>query len=76
MIFFIQYLGIGSKKKGINSNNCCPDCNKKLVRIKRIFKDKIIIFLTLGMLDWRRYSCEECGWEGIRWNRQQKYKRH
>ena len=73
-LFIIQHIGIGSKKRGSNSNNSCPDCKSTLNRIKRIFKDKIIYYLTLVMFDWRRYNCDKCGWEGLRWTKQFKFK--
>ncbi len=38
------------------------------------FKDKIIYYLTLGMFDWRRYNCDKCGWEGLRWSKQYRLK--
>jgi len=73
-LFIIQYLGFGSKKRGSNSNNCCPDCSSDLGRVKRIYKDKIIYYLTLGMFDWRRYICDKCGWEGLRWAKDYRFK--
>jgi len=73
-LFIIQRIGIGSKKRGSNSNNSCPDCKSTLNRVKRIFKDRIIYYLTLGMFDWRRYNCDKCGWEGLRWTKQFKFK--
>ena len=73
-LFVIQYIGIGSKKSSSNSNNCCPDCSCTLKRVKRFFKDKIIYYLTLGMFDWRRYNCDKCGWEGLRWSKQYRLK--
>jgi len=73
-LFIIQNLGFKSKKRGSNSNNCCPDCNSNLNRVKRIFKDKIIYYLTLGMFDWRRYICDKCGWEGLRWAKDYRFK--
>ena len=69
-LFVIQYIGIGSKKRNSNSNNCCPDCGGTLNRVKRFFKYKIIYYLTLVMFDWRRYNCDKCGWEGLRWSKQ------
>ena len=72
----IKYLGLGSKKKSSNSNNCCPDCKSNLSRIKRIKKDKIYYYLVLGAIDWRRYSCDKCGWEGLKWTKQHKYKKN
>ena len=73
-LFIIQYSGFGSKTRGRNSNNCCPDCKTNLDRVKRIFKDKIIYYLTLGMFEWRRYSCDKCGWEGLRWAKEYRFK--
>ena len=73
-LFIIQYSGFGSKTRGRNSNNCCPDCKTNLDRVKRIFKDKIIYYLTLGMFDWRRYICDKCGWEGLRWAKDYRFK--
>jgi len=75
-IFIVQYLGIGSKKKCANSNNCCPDCKSNLSRIKRLSKDKLNYYLSLGMIDWRRYSCEKCGWQGLRWTKPHDFKRN
>ena len=74
-LFVIQYTGIGSKKSSSNSNNCCPDCRATLKRVKRFFKDKIIYYLTLAMFDWRRYNCDKCGWEGLRWTKQYELKK-
>jgi predicted RNA-binding Zn-ribbon protein involved in translation (DUF1610 family) len=68
-LFIIQNLGFKSKKRGSNSNNCCPDCSSSLNRIKRIYKDGIIYYLTLGMFNWNRYICNKCGWEGLRWKK-------
>ena len=73
-LFIIQYFGFKSKKRGRNSNNCCPDCNANLNRVNRIFKDRIIYFLTIGMFDWRRYICDKCGWEGLRWAKDYRFK--
>ena len=66
-IFILKSFAIGAKKKSSNSNNSCPDCKGNLTRIKRIYKDKIINYLTLRLMEWKRYSCNECGWEGLRW---------
>ena len=75
ILFFYQYLGIRSNIRGKNSNNCCPDCRNPLDRIQRIFKDKIINYLTLGMFDWKRYICKKCGWEGLRWTKEYRFNR-
>ena len=73
-LFIIQYLGFKSKKRSKNSNNSCPDCNMSLKRVKRIFKDKILYYLSLGMFDWKRYICNKCGWEGLRWTKEFRFK--
>jgi hypothetical protein len=74
LLFILQYFGFKSKKRGSNSNNCCPDCGSNLNRVKRIYEDKIIYYLTLGMFDWRRYICNKCEWEGIRWAKDYRFK--
>ena len=71
-LFIIRYLGIGSKKQCIDCNNCCPDCNLALNRIRRLNRDKILHHITLRIFDAKRYICNECGWEGLRWEK--KYK--
>ena len=72
ILFIILYLGIGSKKTCANCNNCCPDCNLALNRIKRVLKDKIMFHVTFRIFDTKRYVCNECGWEGLRWEDQYK----
>ena len=70
LLFIIRILGIGSKKTFANCNNCCPDCSLALNRIKRVLKDKIMYHITFRIFDTKRYVCNECGWEGIRWEDQ------
>ena len=70
LLFIIRFLGIGSKKRCPNCNNCCPDCNLALNRIKRVLKDKIMYHVTFRIFDSKRYVCNECGWEGLRWEDQ------
>ena len=67
ILFIIRYIGIGSKKVCLNCNNCCPDCSSALNRIRRIVKDKIMYHITFRIFDCKRYACNECGWEGLRW---------
>ena len=71
-LFIVQYLGLGSKKNCLSCNNCCPDCNLALNRIKRIKRDRITYHLTFRIFEFKRYICNECGWEGLRWEK--KYK--
>jgi len=71
-LFILRYLGIGSKKDCINCNNCCPDCGLALNRIQRIFKDKIVFHITFRIFEFKRYVCNECGWEGLRWEKRYK----
>ncbi len=47
--------------------NCCPDCESPLIRIKRTNKDIILFHVTFRIFNWKRYLCNECGWEGLRW---------
>lgn len=70
LLFFVRHLGLGKKKSDVNCNNCCPDCQSALNRVRRTQKDQLIHHLTFRMFDARRYVCNECGWEGLRWEDQ------
>ena len=67
ILFIAKKLNIGRKEKSENCNNCCPNCKSALNRIKRTLKDKIIHQITFQIFDSKRYFCNECGWEGLRW---------
>ena len=67
LLFFVRYLEIWKKKSDGSSNNCCPDCQSALNRVRRTQKDQLIDKLTFRIFDARRYVCNECGWEGMRW---------
>ena len=67
LLFIFRFLNIGRKISSRKCNNCCPDCNYSLNRVKRITKDNIVNNLTFRIFDSKRYLCTECGWEGLRW---------
>jgi uncharacterized protein with PIN domain len=67
VLFFIRTINFGRKKVCENCNNCCPDCASALNRIKRNTRDRISSYLTFRVFDFKRYVCNECGWEGLRW---------
>ena len=74
ILFIFRYLSIGRKKSCEKCNNCCPDCSSALNRVRRTNRDRIINKLTFSIFDNRRYTCTECGWEGLRWEDQYKSK--
>ena len=63
----IRYNGIGKKITSKESNNCCPDCSLALNRIKRSNFDRLLFHITFRIFNSKRYICNECGWEGLRW---------
>ena len=67
MLLIVRLLNIGKKKVLGNITNACPDCNASLNRIKRLKADKVINYLTYKIFELKRYACQECGWEGLRW---------
>ena len=67
ILFFLRFLNIGRKKKSDNCNNCCPDCSYALNRIKRNKIDQIKNNLSFRIFNFKRYTCTECGWQGLRW---------
>ena len=67
ILFVLRHLNIGRKEKCNNCNNCCPDCSSPLNRIKRNNIDQTINHISFRIFDYKRYTCTECGWEGLRW---------
>ena len=67
LLLLFKSMKIGQKKSCNNCNNCCPDCESALNRIRRIKKDRILHHITFRIFDPRRYICNNCGWEGLRW---------
>lgn len=47
--------------------NCCPQCNEALERVRRNNSDRIVNLLTFQMFGFKRYTCNNCDWEGLRW---------
>ena len=72
VLFILRYLEIGAKKESSAWGNCCPDCSLLLNRVKRLYKDKIVYNITFRIFEYKRYRCNNCGWEGLRWGK--KYK--
>ena len=72
VLFLFRILNIGKKKEYKNCSNACPDCKNPLQRIRRLTYDKIIYYLTIKIFELKRYVCENCGWEGLRWEKNKK----
>ena len=68
-LFVLKSLGFMKKIVSENSANCCPDCNEPLERIRRNSSDRIINLITFQMFDFKRYNCNHCDWEGLRWEK-------
>ena len=66
-LFLLKKLSFGKKISSITCNNCCPDCNSSLIRIRRKSFDYFIQQITFRIFDAKRYFCDNCGWEGLRW---------
>lgn len=67
VLLIIRTTNFGKKKIIGNCNNSCPDCNAALNRIKRTRSDRLTFHLTFRIFELKRYLCNECGWEGLRW---------
>ena len=69
ILFIIKKLEIGIKIKCENCNNCCPRCKTALNRTRRSYKDVFITNLTFRIFDFKHYTCSECNWDGLRWEK-------
>ena len=67
ILLFLRKFEIGKKLKCDTCTNCCPDCQKPLNRTRRNLIDKIIFHIAFRIFDLKRYSCSNCGWEGLKW---------
>ena len=76
LVFLIVYfttlcvfknMGVMQKVTSENCANCCPKCNEALERIRRKNSDRFINLLTFQIFGFKRYSCNNCDWEGLRW---------
>ena len=76
ILLVMKFLGFGKKQKHESCMNSCPDCLNPLERIKRLKKDFILNHFTFHIFDYKRYRCRDCGWEGLRWEKQFKAARH
>ena len=47
--------------------NICPRCGSSCNRIERSTSDKIRTVLSANLMQWKRYHCYSCYWEGSRW---------
>ena len=70
LLLLVRFLEFGKKKSDGNCNNCCPDCQSALNRVRRTQKDQLINHFSFRIFDARRYICNDCGWEGLRWEEQ------
>ena len=69
LLVFFRKMNVWKKKEINNCNNCCPECNEPLERIKRKSIDHIINYFTFQIFDFKRYQCVNCAWKGRRWER-------
>ena len=69
ILLLLRKMNVWRKKEFNNCNNCCPDCQEPLERIKRGKMDYLINYLTFQMFDFKKYQCVNCGWNGRRWER-------
>ena len=75
LLFVLKYFGIALglhilvmliiRFSGILKITVCPECGKKVSRLKRKPNDKTILRLSLGILSVKRYRCFSCYWQGI-----------
>ena len=63
----LKKIGLMQKVVSEHYSNCCPKCNEALERIRRYNSDRIINLLTFQIFDFKRYKCNQCNWEGLRW---------
>lgn len=81
LVFYVIVLLIcrrvcyGEKKVTKECLNACPcEKNTPLNRIERKTTDKILNHFTFKIFNFKRYKCNSCEWEGLRWEKDFKIK--
>ena len=67
LLFIAKNIGWLKKKVVENCSNACPNCEDALNRIPRKQSDHLIINITFRIFDFRRYQCDNCNWQGLKW---------
>ena len=70
LLFMMKFMGVGEKETSETCLNSCPDCKSAMERIKRLGGDYFLNHLTFHIFTYKRYRCMDCGWEGLRWEKQ------
>ena len=75
ILLILRFKGIGEKKITKDCLNACP-CKKNypLHRIERKITDKIFNHFTFKIFNFKRYKCNLCEWQGLRWEKNFKAK--
>ena len=69
ILFSIKLFGIWKIKQNKDGlKTICPKCGIKSSRVSKNIYDKLRKIFSLNLLDWKRYTCYSCYWEGSRWD--------
>ena len=71
-LFLMKFTGVWEKETSETCLNSCPDCKCAMERIKRLGGDYFLNHLTFHIFTYKRYRCMDCGWVGLRWEKQLK----
>lgn len=66
---FLKLIGFKQKVVSEHYSNCCPICNEALERVRRNNFDRIINLITFQVFGFKRYLCNNCDWQGLRWQK-------
>tara|TARA_B100000941_G_scaffold152967_1_gene108456 strand:- start:2911 stop:3192 length:282 start_codon:yes stop_codon:yes gene_type:complete len=69
VLITLRYLGFGEKKITKECLNACPKCLSSLHRVERKFSDRLLNHLTFKIFNFKRYKCNSCEWQGLRWEK-------
>ena len=69
ILFFIKLFGIWKiKKNKADLKTICPKCGIKSSRVSKNIYDKSRKIFSLNLLNWKKFTCFSCYWEGSRWD--------
>lgn len=66
MLHILKISGYKNRIFNKSCNNCCPKCDKSLERIRRNYYDHFINYFTFYIFNFKRFTCKDCNWTGLR----------
>ena len=66
ILYFLRAIGFKSRIYSKTCNNCCPNCDGSLERIRRNYYDHFTNYFTFYIFNFKKFNCQNCDWIGLK----------